>query len=173
MTADPTAVDPAALAGAWTLDPARTSITIHTKAMWLLNVKGKAKTREGSGTVAPDGSISGTLVVETASIDTGNAKRDEHLRTADFFEAEKHPTITYEATGGKVSPSGQVELIGKLTLHGQTQPLALVGHVTTAGDQVTLVAETEIDRSQWGVTWAKMGAGLKNRLVISAQFVKA
>ncbi|WP_405913796.1 YceI family protein [Streptomyces sp. NBC_00963] len=174
MTADPTPLDPAGLAGAWSLDPARTSITIRTKAMWLLPVKGTAKAVEGGGTVGPDGSVSGTLVVDAASIDTGTAKRDQHLRDADFFEVAKYPTITYEATTGTVSASGRVELTGTLTLHGRTQQLALVGRVTAADDDgATVVVEAEVDRSQWGMTFSKMGAGLRNHLVISARFTKA
>jgi polyisoprenoid-binding protein YceI len=172
-TADPTPLAPPALAGAWTLDPARTSITIHTKALWLLPVQGTAKAVEGGGTVSPDGGLSGSLVVEAASIDTKNKKRDEHLRGTDFFEVDKYPTITFQADAGTLDPSGQVELTGTLTLRGETRPLTLTGRVEVDGTSATLSVETEIDRSEWGVSWAKMGAGLKNRLVISAGFDQA
>lgn len=171
-SSEQTHLDPE-LAGAWTLDPARTSVTIHTKAMWLLPVKGTARALEGGGTVAADGSVTGTLVIDAASIDTHNKKRDAHLRTADFFEVANHPTITFTATGARPSSSGKVALDGTLTMHGQTRPLTLLAEVAVTGDSVTVTADADIDRNDWGVSWAKMGAGLKNQVAISAHFDRA
>ena len=85
------------------LDPDRTSIVFHTKAFWVFPVKGTAKAIEGAGTVGADGSISGTLVIDAASIDTKLKRRDAHLRTADFFEVERFPAITFEATSGRLA----------------------------------------------------------------------
>ena len=100
-------VDLRDFAGQWVLDPDQTSIVFHTKAMWVFPAKGTAKAIEGVGTVAPDGSLSGTLVIDAASIDTRNKKRDAHLRTADFFEVERFPTITFEVTSGRLAGSGR------------------------------------------------------------------
>jgi polyisoprenoid-binding protein YceI len=86
--------------GKWMLDPDRTSIVFHTKAMWVFPAKGTARAIEGVGTMGTDGGLSGSLVVDAASIDTKNRKRDAHLRTADFFEVETFPTINFEATSG-------------------------------------------------------------------------
>jgi polyisoprenoid-binding protein YceI len=168
-----TAADLSQFAGSWTLDPDRTSIVFHTKAMWILNVQGTARALEGGGSVGTDGGLSGTLVIDAASVDTKNKKRDEHLRTADFFEVQKYPTIAFTVTGGRLDPSGKVELTGSLDLHGQTQPLTLLAEVSAAGDSATLSTEVDIDRSAWGLSWTKMGAGLKNRVVISAHFDRA
>jgi polyisoprenoid-binding protein YceI len=169
----PSQTDLSAFAGSWTLDPARTSIEFHTKAMWVLPAKGTARAIEGGGTVRTDGGFDGTLVIDAASIDTGNKKRDEHLRTADFFEVEKYPTITFTATGGSLGSAGTVEVTGNLTIHGETKPLTMTAKVSSAGDSATVATEVDIDRGEWGLTWAKMGAGLKNRVVISAHFDRA
>jgi len=159
--------------GKWVLDPDRTSIVFHTKAMWVLPTKGTAKAIEGVANVSTDGGLSGTLVIDAASIDTKNKKRDAHLRTADFFEVETFPTITFEATGGRLTDSGKLELAGTLTVHGQTRPLAVVADLSVAADTVTVSAEVPIDRSEWGLSLRPFGAGLKNRIMISAYFRRA
>ncbi len=165
--------DVADFTGNWKLDPERTSIAFHTKAMWVLPAKGTFRAVEGAGTVAADGGITGTLVIDAASVDTKNKKRDTHLRTADFFDVEAYPTFTYEATGGRLAGPGKVDLSGTLTIHGVTKPLAVSADLGAAGELVTVSAEVEIDRSAWGISATPFGAGLKNRVVVSAQFRKA
>jgi polyisoprenoid-binding protein YceI len=161
------------IVGKWVLDPDHTTIVFHTKAMWVLPAKGTVKAIEGVGAVGTDGGLSGTLVIDATSIDTKNKKRDAHLRTADFFEVETYPTITFEATSGRVSGSGQLELNGTLTVHGQTRPLTVVAEFTVAGDVATVSTEVAIDRSEWGLSLTPFGAGLKNRITVSANFRKA
>ena len=160
-------------AGTWTLDPAVSTVELHTKAMWgLAKVKATFTALEGSGVVTADGDVTGTLVVDAASVNTGNAKRDEHLRGSDFFEVATYPTFIYTATGATHGPDGVITFTGTLTVHGQTRPLSLTA--TAAGtDRVTVTAKAEIDRSQWGLTWAKMGAGLHNRVTVTATFTKS
>jgi polyisoprenoid-binding protein YceI len=159
--------------GKWVLDPDRTSIVFHTKAMWVFPAKGTAKAIEGVGAVGTDGGLRGTLVIDAASIDTKNKKRDAHLRTADFFEVEKFPTITFEATSGRLAGSDKLELAGTLTVHGQTRPLGITAHLSFAADTVTVSTEIAIDRSEWGLDLTPFGAGLKNRIMISVDFRKA
>jgi polyisoprenoid-binding protein YceI len=170
---DPSLADLAPFAGTWTLDPARTSILFHTKAMWILKVKGTIQALEGGGTVGDDGGLSGTLVLDAASVDTGNKKRDAHLRTADFFEVDTHPTMTFTAADARPNPAGRVEVTGTLTIHGQSRPITVEADVQVAGGSATVSAEVDIDRAAWGLTWSKMGAGLANRVVINAVFTKA
>ena len=74
-SANESSLDLRDFAGQWVLDPDRTSIAFHTKAMWVLPVKGRATAIEGVGTVDPDGGLSGTLVVDAASLDTRNEAR--------------------------------------------------------------------------------------------------
>ena len=158
--------------GNWELDRERTSIEFHTKAMWVFPAKGTFRPLEGSGTVTADGGITGTLVIDAASVDTKNKKRDTHLRTADFFEVETFPAITYEATSGHLVNPGTIALDGTLTVHGQSRPLSVSADVTMSGDSVTVTSEVDIDRSAWGLTLRPFGAGLKNKVVIGAQFRK-
>ena len=159
--------------GNWVLDRERTSIEFHTKALWVFPAKGTFRALEGTGTVTADGGISGSLVVDAASIDTKNKKRDTHLRTADFFEVEKFPTITYDVTSGRLVSPGTIELDGTLTVHGESRPLAVSANVGDSAGSVTVTAEVDIDRSAWGLTLTPFGAGLKNKVVMSAQFRKA
>lgn len=158
--------------GKWVLDPDRTSIVLHTKAMWVLPAKGTAKAIEGEGTVGADGALSGALVIDAASIDTKNKKRDAHLRTADFFEVEKFPTITFEVTSGRLAGPGKLELAGTFTVHGQTRPLNVAADLSVAANTVTVSTEVDIDRSAWGLTLRPFGAGLKNKVIVSAFFTK-
>lgn len=162
-------------AGAWALDPAASTVELHTKAMWgLAKVKATFAIVEGSGVVGTDGDVTGTLVVDAASIDSGKPARDKHLRGKDFFEVETYPTFTYTATGATVGADGAITIDGTLTVHGQTHPLPLAATTTRLdADRVTVSAEAEIDRSAWGVTWSKMGAGLHNHVIVTATFAKS
>jgi polyisoprenoid-binding protein YceI len=161
--------------GNWQLDPAGTTIELRTKAMWgLAKVKGRFTAVEGNGVVGDDGTVSGTVVFDATSVDTKNKKRDTHLRSGDFFEVEKYPTFTYAATGASPTDDGKLKVTGSLTIRGQSRPLELLVTATQpAPGQATLSASAEIDRRQWGMTWAKMGAGLINQVVVVAQFTRA
>jgi len=166
------AADLSPLTGSWSLDPTHTSIVFHTKALWVLDVRGAFKAIEGSGTVGADGSVSGSMVIDATSVDTKKKKRDDHLRTADFFEVNAHPTITFSLADAHPKGAGTVELSGSLTIRGATRPVTLLAHVNSADDAATVSTEFDIDRSEWGLTWAKMGAALKNHVVINARFTK-
>jgi polyisoprenoid-binding protein YceI len=159
-------------AGSWTLDPSHTAIVFLTKAVWVLNVRGAFQAIEGSGTVGADGSVSGSIVIDAASVDTKKKKRDDHLRTADFFEVTAHPTITFSLTEAHPKGAGKVELAGTLTIRGTTRPVTLLADVSSTDGSVTISAELDIDRGEWGLTWAKLGAALQNHVVIDARFTK-
>jgi polyisoprenoid-binding protein YceI len=160
--------------GTWVLDPSATTVELRTKAMWVLPVKGTFRAVEGSGTVSEDGDVTGTLSVDASSVDTGNKKRDNHLRSSDFFETDKHAHFVYTATGASPAGPDQIKVNGTLTVRGQTRPLDIVATVSpTSPSEATVTAEFALDRSQWGVTWAKMGAQTSNQLKVSARFTKA
>jgi polyisoprenoid-binding protein YceI len=172
-TPDQTATDLSTLTGAWVLDPARTRITFRTKAMWVLKVNGSLRAIEGGGTVGPDGSVHGTLVLDAASVDTNNKKRDTHLRTADFFDVGTFPTMTYEVTGARPEGDGHVRVDGQLTIAGRTRPLTVLAAVSSGATHAGVTAEVDLDRSDWGVNWSKLGASVDNHVVVEAHFVKA
>jgi polyisoprenoid-binding protein YceI len=165
-----TSSDLSAYAGTWALDVDQTSIVLHTKAIYVIPVKGTARASDGRGTVTGDGQISGTLVVDAASIDTKNRKRDEHLRSADFFEVEKYPSIIFTATDGRLVGGGKLDITGTLEVHGQSRPLTLSADVNVSGDSAVVSTEVQIDRSDLGVSKTPFGARLNNRLVINARF---
>jgi polyisoprenoid-binding protein YceI len=142
--------DLSAFAGSWTLDTGSTSVEFHTKALWVLPVKGAAKAIDGGGTVTPDGHVTGTLVIDAASIDTKNRKRDEHLRTADFFDVAVYPTITFVVTAARVVGKGKMEIDGTLEVRGRSRPLSVQANVSAEEKSVLISTEALIDRSQWG-----------------------
>jgi polyisoprenoid-binding protein YceI len=91
------------------------------------------------------------------SIDTKNKKRDERLRSAEFFDAANHPAISFTAKA--VQPSGDgVTVTGQLTVRGQTRPLAFDAVIAVpAASEVSLDAEVRINRADFGITWNQMG----------------
>lgn len=147
--------------GRWVLDPARSSVRFGSKTFWgLMTVKGSFGTVSGEGEVAPDGTAHGTLTIGAASVDTGNGKRDTHLRSADFFAADEHASIVFTA-GTVTAPagsSGEVQVTGDLAVRGVSRPIAFPARVTLASPQeATLEAEVPVDRSEFGITWNQMG----------------
>ena len=169
-----TALDLSAYVGTWTLDAAATTIEFRTKAMWLLPVKGSFKALSGNGVARDDGSVTGSLEIDAASVSTGMPKRDAHLLTADFFDVAKYPTFTYAVSAVAPNADGAFTLTGMFTAVGQTHPLNLVATVDSATPgRITVNAQGDLDRTTWGLAWTKMGAGVHNHLMITAVFSKA
>jgi polyisoprenoid-binding protein YceI len=163
-----------ALAGEWVLDPRTSSIWLKSRSMWgLAPVNGVFREVSGNGTVAADGEISGTVTVAAASIDTNNAQRDKHLRSADFFDSGNHPDITFTADGIRPSGAG-VAVTGALTVRGRTRPLSFDAAASVPGDgEVWLDAEVHINRADFGLTWNLMGGtSMNNTLAIHAVFTR-
>ena len=162
-----------ALAGEWVLDPRRSSIRLKSKVMVLAPVNGVFRQVRGNGTVFPTGKVSGTLTVAAASIDTSNARRDTHLRSADFFDSANHPDITFTAEA--VRPSGEgVAVTGALTVRGRTRPLSFEAGASVQGDgQIWLDAEARINRADFGLTWNLLGmVSMHNTLTVHAVFTR-
>lgn len=158
--AAPTALPLAELApGSWLLDAQASSVAFTHKTMWgLVTVKGAFTGLEGQGEVLAGGGAQGTVTIAAASIDTKHKKRDEHLRSADFFETEAHPAIVF--TAGQVTPTGRdtVDVSGDLTVRGTTRPLTFSARATeVAADAVALTGALSVDRTDFGLTWNQMG----------------
>jgi polyisoprenoid-binding protein YceI len=146
------------LTGEWVLDSRESSVRLKSKAMWVLPVNGVFHEVSGSGTVSPGGSASGTFTVDAASIDTGNGKRDTHLRSADFFDSDNHPDITFTADSIRVSGAG-VAVTGALTVAGRTRPLSFDAVATVPGDGgIWLDAKVRVNRADFGLTWNQLGS---------------
>jgi len=169
-------IDGASFAGRWVLEPEHTSVKFTSTSLWgLVKVRGGFTTARGEGEVGSDGAATGRLVLDTESVDTGNKKRDTHLRSGDFFDASTNPEVTYEITEAKLAGPDLVHLKGTLNIAGQSHPLDLDASMSDLDDKgVTLVASTSIDRSEWGITWKKMGmTKMATPIDISARFVRA
>ena len=162
-----------ALAGEWVLDPRTSSIRLKTKSLGLVPVNGVFREVSGNGAVSVHGEVSGTLAVAAASIDTKNARRDTHLRSADFFDSGNHPDVTF--TADRFRPSGQdVTVSGVLTVHGRARPLSFGAAATFHGDgEIWLDAEVRVNRADFGLTWNLMGTvSMNNTLTIHAVFTQ-
>jgi polyisoprenoid-binding protein YceI len=136
----------------WILDAARSSIGIRSKSMWGLATVG------GEGEIALDGTAHGTLTIDAASIKTKKGKLENHPRSADFFDVDKHPTFTF--TADLVVPDGAhtVKVAGQLTVLGRTRPLTFTAYATAGTPtQDTLTGEIAIDRNDFGISWNKAG----------------
>lgn len=171
---NPMITDIATLTGSWILDPNRTVIGFQTKIVWLIKVNGTFRALEGQATVAANGVLNGSVVIDATSIDTNIAKRDNHLRGPDFFEVENYPKMTFTATSGHLTSAGQAELRGNLDIHGQARPLTLRADVSNNGDSLSLSSEVDIDRRDWGMSHAaQVRSSTKIHVYITAYFNRA
>jgi polyisoprenoid-binding protein YceI len=141
--------------GTWEIDAAHSSVEFRVKHMMISTVRGRFGEFDGTIEAAPDyrdSKVSGC--VKTASIDTNEPRRDEHLRSADFFDAEHHPEIRFESTSVEHSGGGTYRVAGDLAMHGETKPV--VFEVTVHGvqdDRVGLEARATISRGEFGLRW--------------------
>lgn len=143
----------------WNIDPAHTDVQFSVRHLGVFNVKGHFE--KAAGTIETEGGIlvGFQATIDASSINTRNADRDAHLRSADFFNSEQFPNVEFKST--KVEPLGknQYKAIGDLTIAGQTHEVELAIEAT---DPVTdpwgnkrsgAVATGEISRKEWGLTW--------------------
>jgi polyisoprenoid-binding protein YceI len=162
------------LAGSWTLDGARSEVGLKSKSMWgVVPVKGVFREVTGSGTVSAAGAVAGTLTVAAGSVDTKQKKRDEHLRSADFFDVANNPDITF--TAEQVTPSGDgVTVTGSLTVRGRTRPVSFAARVSGFdGTQVVLDGEFQVNRADFGLTWNQLGmSSMHNAITVHAVFTR-
>ena len=145
--------------GTWQLDQAASTVAIRHRTMWgLVTVKGTFAAVSGQGEVRADGTASGVVTLDVATLDTGHAKRDQHLRSADFFDAERHPEITFTANGATPGDDGTVRVDGRLTVRGVSRPLSLTATLgDVSGEALTLDTEFTVDRAQFEMGWNQLG----------------
>lgn len=167
-TPEPPAVATVAAAEAATyqIDPLHTQLGFRIRHLGIAFVSGVFDDFEGTITFDP-ADLSATraeVTVQTASIDTGVEPRDDHLRSADFFEVETYPTMTFTSTGAQPTGPSTFLLTGDLTIKGITREV--VFDATAAGPieveegrRVGFYATTEINRRDFGITW---GGNLPN-----------
>jgi polyisoprenoid-binding protein YceI len=139
--------------GVWNVDQQRSAIAFKAKSMWgLVAVKGRFTEFGGDGQITDTQTILGRIDIRAASVDTKIRKRDEHLRSADFFEVEKFPEISVVVTGAEAIDGDTVDLRAQLTVKGTTAPLPLRTKVAVLDDGAMRVrAQVTIDRNDFGV----------------------
>ncbi len=183
----PTTADPAALT-TWKIDPAHSVAEFKVKHMMIANVKGKFSGI--TGTLALDGidpaqsTVEATIPMETVS--TGDAQRDTHLKSPDFFHADQHPEMQFKSTKIQVKRPGELAVTGDLTIHGVTKTVTFDVEGPTpphkdpwGNTRVGLEATTKINRKDFGLGWnaaletGGVLVGEEVAITLDVEFIKA
>lgn len=152
----------------WNLDAAHTNINFSVSHMVIAEVSGTFKQFEGTVIASkPDFSDAQVAVtIQAKSINTENNDRDNHLRSADFFDAENHPVITFRSTSVAAAGAGKLAITGDLTMRGVTKSVTLDAKfkgqaVNPWGALVAAFKATaSLNRKEWGLSWnAALEAG--------------
>ena len=150
----------AATTGAWEIDSTHTNVGFVVRHLMISNVRGRFTRFSGIAQIGETPETSSVEVeIDAASIDTGVADRDAHLRSADFFDIERFPTLRYRSTRVERTGEDRFRVDGALTIRDVTRPVTLdVSHEGTITDpwsnsRAAFTARTEIDREEFGLTW--------------------
>lgn len=146
-------------AGTWTLDPAHSEVTFSVRHMMISKVRGTFGVKSAT-IIAPENPLEAKVeaTVDVASVDTKDEGRDQHLRSADFFDVEKYPTMEFRSTGVRVE-NGDMLVDGDLTIHGITKPVTFsldfggFGNDPWGNYKAGATAKTVINREDFGLTW--------------------
>ena len=170
-------------AGSYHLDPSHTTVGFVARHM-LSKVHGRFTKVDGQlkiGEALEDSEVH--VVIDARSVTTDSEQRDTHLRTSDFFEVEKYPTITFNSTALRPGKDSTFELDGDLTIKGISRPVTLqaeflgFGPGLQGGTMAAFTATTTVDREDWDLTWnvaVETGGvlvGKKVELVIDAELI--
>lgn len=157
MTAPTSNQIPGYVVGTWDIDPVHSDVSFTVRHMMVSKVRGRLGSFSGEIVTAPrftDSTV--TATVDATSVDTGNAQRDGHIRTADFFEVETYPTWSFRSTALR-GDGEEYELDGELTIKGVTRPVTFAlevngfGPDAYGGTRAGFSATTTINRSDFGV----------------------
>lgn len=154
----------AALASTWTIDPEHSNMGFKVRHLMVSNVKGNFEKHTGAVELN-DKDITKSRVevtIDTSSINTNVQKRDEHLRSADFFDVAKYPTMTFVSKKIAKGDKGKLKVTGDLTLHGVTrqvvldvEPLSGESKDPWGNIRRGTTASTKINRKDFGLVWNK------------------
>jgi polyisoprenoid-binding protein YceI len=141
--------------GAWRLDPARSSVEFHVPHFWgLITVKGHFERYEGTLDLQSQPAVQ--LTIEADSLNTGNRRRDQHLRSADFFDVERHPQVQF-VSDSAVLNGDTLKVLGRLHAAGKSIPLELDATVQAVDGQLQIEAVTHAVHRELGMTWSPLG----------------
>jgi polyisoprenoid-binding protein YceI len=160
MTIPTTSAPAAGASTTWQLDPAHTHVEFSVKHLMIARVKGRFAGVTGTVALGGDPADSTVdVVIDAASIDTREAKRDAHLRSADFFDVERFPTIAFRSREVRPTGAGDFSVVGDLTIRDVTRDVTLEvtdegrGTDPWGGERAGFSATAEIDRRDFGLTW--------------------
>jgi polyisoprenoid-binding protein YceI len=153
-----------AQAATWNIDPSHTRTGFSVRHLVISDVKGEFSKTSGKAQIddADLAKSSVEVTIEAASVDTRDEKRDTHVRSADFLDVAKFPTITFKSTKVTAGKDGQLTVVGDLTLRGVTKPVTLEGSLTKAitdpwgNTRRGASFAGKINRKDWGVSWSKI-----------------
>ena len=162
-----TVIQTTPLAGTWTIDPTHSNVEFSVKHLGIATVRGKFEDFEGTLVIGEgDETARAYGTVQGVSINTGDAGRDEHLRSADFFGVEQNPELRFEST--QISPVDDetFEIAGDLTMNGVTKPITLTAEVQGeetdpwGNERVALEVTGQLNRGDWNMTFNQaLGSG--------------
>jgi len=171
--------------GTWNVDASHSRVGFRVKHFGISTVHGTFGEFEGRLVIAEDGTADVSGTVKAASIDTADEGRDTHLRTADFFDVEQYPDISFQSTSITGKDEDTYEIVGDLTMHGVTHPITLTAEVggqdtdPWGNERIGLEATGSLSRSDWGMKFSMaMGSGNavvgdKIKLQLDVEAVKA
>lgn len=145
----------------WYIDPSHSQVTFSVKHMMVSTVRGRLGPLTGRLDLDPNRPEKGNfeIAADVSAIDTGDTKRDGHLRSGDFFNAEQHPQIVFKSSAVFPKGEGRYTVSGDLTIREVTRPvsfdveLAGVGVDAQGGQHLGATASVTIDRTDFGLTW--------------------
>ena len=141
----------------WRLDPSGSSAEFRVPALWgLTSVKGRFQRLDGWLEVDGDHQWRMELTVDAASLDTGNPKRDRHLRSADFFDVEPHPEVRFRSSSVNDHGGGRLHVEGELEAAGERARLQVEVSVEDADGRLDLDAAATVDQRQLGMTFSPL-----------------
>lgn len=170
-------------AGTYTVDGAHSNVEFAVKHMMITTVKGRFSDVKGTIEIPENGEPKVDVTIAAASIDTRTEARDNHLRSADFFDVEKYPELRFVSTKAQRTDDGY-KLVGDLTIRGVTKPVTLavteegVGTDPWGNQKAAFSATGKFNRSEFGLSWnaaLETGGVLVSdevKLSIDAQLVK-
>jgi len=141
----------------WRVDPDQTVVDFAVKTFWgLITVRGRFDRFDGWYEVGPDGA-SIELTLDAHSLNTGNATRDRHLRSADFFHVAEHPLVHFTSTRVRDADDGRLHVEGRLEAAGTAIPLEFNATVRQNGDELEVEAVTMVDHRGFGMSGGPLG----------------
>ena len=169
----------------WAFDPYHTQVEFSAKHLGMMTVRGLFLDVTAAGNIYPDNpeASSVEVTIQTASIRTHNEKRDSDLRTSNFLETDKYPTMTFKSTQVKATGQDRFDLTGDLTIKGTTKSVTLAvvkyGEFNdpNMGHRIGYSAETRINRKDFGMTFNMMMDGKwmvsdEIQIMIEGEFVE-